>query len=168
VTSQAASPDAVSNDTSSTGASSNDVAGPGISGRGFARSLGAVGVGTVVGILLTIGTDAIFHRLGVFPKQGEIPTTGALLLATVYRCVYGVVASYVIARMAARRPMMHALVGGMLGIVANAAGAIATWNAGPQYGAHWYPIALILTSLPCAWLGGKWYQAGAAKPDPSN
>ncbi len=34
-------------------------------------------------------------------------------------------------------------------------GAVATRNAGPAFGPHWYPIALIVTALPTAWLGGK-------------
>lgn len=123
--------------------------------RSFGRSIGAVGVGTVVGILLTLGTDAAFYGVGVLPKAGGIPTTGALVLATIYRCVYAVVGSYVIAVMAPNRPMMHALVGGLLGVLASTVGAVATWNKGPEFGAHWYPIALILTAMPCAWLGGK-------------
>ena len=123
--------------------------------RSFGRSIGAVGVGTVVGILLTLGTDAAFYGLGVLPKAGVPPTTNALILATIYRCVYAVVGSYVIALMAPNRPMMHALVGGFLGVLASMVGAVATWNKGPEFGAHWYPIALIVTALPCAWLGGK-------------
>ena len=30
-----------------------------------------------------------------------------------------------------------------------------TWNAGPEFGPKWYPLALVASSLPCAWLGGK-------------
>ena len=123
--------------------------------RNLGRSIGAIGVGTVVGILLTLGTDAAFYALGVLPKAGHAPSTEALLLATAYRCVFGVVGSYVIAAMAPNRPLKHALVGGFLGVLANTAGTIATWNKGPEYAAHWYPIALILTAMPCAWLGGK-------------
>lgn len=121
----------------------------------FGRSIGAVGVGTVVGILLTLGTDAAFYGLGILPKAGGIPTTRALVLATIYRCVYAVVGSYVIALMAPNRPMMHALIGGFLGVIASTVGAVATWNKGAEFSAHWYPIALILTAMPCAWLAGK-------------
>jgi len=131
--------------------------------RSFGRSIGAVGVGTVVGILLTLGTDAAFYGLGVLPKAGVPPTTNALILATIYRCVYAVVGSYVIALMAPNRPMMHALVGGLLGVLASTVGAVATWNKGPEFGAHWYPIALSLTAIPCAWLGGKFLVSQLAK-----
>jgi hypothetical protein len=49
--------------------------------------------------------------------------------------------------------MMHALISGAIGVVASIAGAAATWNK--NFGPHWYPVALILTALPCAWAGGK-------------
>ena len=80
---------------------------------------------------------------------------GALLLATVYRTVYGVVGSYIIARLAPDRPMQHALVGGVIGLALSIVGAVATWNRVPTFGPHWYPVALIVTALPCAWVGGK-------------
>jgi hypothetical protein len=51
--------------------------------------------------------------------------------------------------------MKHALIYGVVGVVLTIAGTIATWNQGPEFGPHWYPLALIATSMPCAWLGGK-------------
>jgi hypothetical protein len=47
-------------------------------------------------------------------------------------------------------------VGGLIGFVVSLAGAVAAipMNLGPT----WYPIALALTALPCAWLGGMLYQ----------
>jgi hypothetical protein len=80
---------------------------------------------------------------------------GPLLVATVYRTVYGVAASYIIARLAPDRPMQHALVGGLLGLVVSIVGAAATWNKGPAFGPHWYPLALIVLAMPQAWAGGK-------------
>jgi len=40
---------------------------------------------------------------------------------------------------------------GGIGFVAALAGCIMKWNLGH----HWYPIALVITALPCTWLGGK-------------
>jgi len=51
--------------------------------------------------------------------------------------------------------MKHALVLGVVGLIVSTAGAVATWNKGPEFGPHWYPIALIVTAIPCAWLGGR-------------
>jgi len=44
---------------------------------------------------------------------------------------------------------------GVVGVVVSSAGAVATWNGGPAFGPHWYPLALIALAMPCAWLGGK-------------
>jgi hypothetical protein len=125
--------------------------------RRMLRSFGAVLAGIVVGIALTLGTDEILHIAGVFPPWGQsmIGYDGALLLATAYRVVYGIVASYITARLAPNRPMLHAFVGGVIGLVVSVVGAVATWNGGPAFGPHWYPLALIVTALPCAWAGGK-------------
>ena len=125
--------------------------------RRIARSIGAILAGVVVGIVLSLGTDIVLHVIGVFPPWGQsmVGCDGPLLLATVYRAIYGVAASYVIARLAPDRPMAHALVGGVLGLAAGILGAILTWNKGPAFGPHWYPIALIVLAMPQAWVGGQ-------------
>jgi hypothetical protein len=111
----------------------------------------------VVGIALTLGTDEILHIAGVFPPWGQsmVGYDGALLLATAYRVVYGILGSYMTAQLAPNRPMLHALVGGVIGFIVSIVGAVATWNGGPAFGPHWYPLALIVTALPSAWVGGK-------------
>jgi hypothetical protein len=76
-------------------------------------------------------------------------------LATVYRTVYGILGSYITARLAPHRPMQHALLGGAIGLILSTIGAVATWDRGPEFGPHWYPLSLIVTAMPCAWLGGK-------------
>src|SRR3984893_14563681 len=121
------------------------------------RSVLAVLVGMVVAIALTLATDELLHRIGVFPPWGQsmVGFDGALLLATIYRTVYGVAASYIIARLAPDRHMLHALVGGVAGLAVSILGAAATWNKGPAFGPHWYPLALVVLALPQAWVGGK-------------
>jgi hypothetical protein len=121
------------------------------------KSFGAVLIGIGVGIILTIGTDVVLHVTGVFPPWGQSMAgfDGALLLATIYRTVYGVVASYIIARLAPDRPMQHALTGGAIGLAVSILGAAVTWNKGPAFGPHWYPLALIVLAMPQAWVGGK-------------
>ena len=128
--------------------------------RRIGRSILAVLAGMVVGIAITLGTDQILHLVGVFPPWGasmvgfDVP----LLLATAYRTVYGVLGSYIMARLAPDKPMMHALVGGVIGLAVSILGAAATWNKGPAFGPHWYPLALIVLAMPQAWIGGKLYE----------
>jgi hypothetical protein len=125
--------------------------------RRIGRSIGAVLAGIVTGIVPTLGTDVVLHAVGVFPPMGQSMEGygGALLLATIYRTVYGVAGSYVTARLAPDRPMGHSLVGGVLGLVVSTVGAVVTWNKGPAFGPHWYPLALIVLAMPTAWVGGK-------------
>jgi hypothetical protein len=87
--------------------------------------------------------------------MGQRMSDALFVLATAYRIVYAIVASYIIARLAPNRPMQHALVGGALGFVVSAVGTVVTWNKGPEFGPHWYPIALMVTAIPCAWVGAK-------------
>ena len=113
--------------------------------------------GMFVGVLLTIGTDVVLHIVGVFPPWGQSMADfdGALLLATVYRTIYGIAGSYIAARLAPNRPMLHALVLGAIGLAVSIVGTAVTWNRGPAFGPHWYPLALIVLALPQAWAGGK-------------
>jgi hypothetical protein len=125
--------------------------------RRIGRSITAVLVGMIVGIVATIVTDIVLHQIGVFPPWGAslVGYDGALGLATLYRAIYGIAASYIIARLAPDRPMQHALIGGLLGLVVGIVGAVVTWNKGPAFGPHWYPIALIVLAIPQAWVGGQ-------------
>lgn len=121
------------------------------------RSIGAVLAGFIVVFILSLGTDAALHAAGVFPPWGAsmVGYEGALLLATAYRAIYGVLGSYITARLAPDRPMQHALVGGVIGLALSIVGAAVTWNGGPAFGPHWYPLALVVLAMPTAWLGGK-------------
>ncbi len=60
---------------------------------------------------------------------------------------------------AARTPVARTL--GVVGFVLSLIGAIAAINA--DLGPSWYPIALALTALPCAWLGGVMHRASASE-----
>jgi len=118
--------------------------------RNLPRSIGAALAGFIAVFVLSLGTDQLFHVLGVYPPWGEPMTdTGLLLLALAYRIVYGIAGGYIVARLAPRNPMRHALIMGGIGFLLSTAGGIAMWDMG----AHWYPVALALSSLPCAWAG---------------
>jgi len=128
--------------------------------RRLLRSTGAVLLGFFAIVVLSLGTDQVMHSLEVYPPWGQpMNETGDNLLALAYRCVYGVLGSYIAARFAPHNPMRHALVLGVIGFVLSTAGAIAAINM--NLGPSWYPILLVLTALPCAWLGGalhrKWH-----------
>ena len=118
------------------------------------RSVGAVLAGFIVVVLLSIGTDLLLHAIGILPRLGDAVSDSLLVVATAYRTIYSVVGSYITARLAPDRPMKHALVGGVIGLILGTVGAVVTWN-GAGMGHHWYSIALAVLALPCAWVGGK-------------
>ena len=121
------------------------------------RSIGALFAGFVLVVVLSIGADAMRHKTGVFPQIGRPMSDGLFLLATLYRTAFAIAASYVTARLAPHHPMQHALVGGLIGLLLSTAGAMATWNRGPEFGPHWYPLSLVVLALPSAWAGGRIY-----------
>jgi hypothetical protein len=122
--------------------------------RRILRSLGALLAGFLVVVVLSVGSDMALHASGVFPPWGEQMSDAHFVLATAYRTLYAVLGSYVTARLAPSRPMKHALAGGVAGLVLSIVGAVATWDRGPEFGPHWYPLGLVATALPCAWAGG--------------
>jgi hypothetical protein len=123
------------------------------SSRHIGGSILALVIGTLTAIILSLGTDLGLHAVGLTPPLGQTMSDPWLMLATTYRTMYGVIASYIVARLAPNRPMQHALIGGFIGLAASIAGAIATWNKG--LGPHWYPLSLIVLAVPPAWIGGK-------------
>lgn len=125
--------------------------------RRTGRTVGALVAGLVVGLVLTLGTDAILHVTKVFPPYGQPAANGPLALATFYRFIYGAIGSYVAARLAPNRPMWHAMLLGVLGLVVSVIGAVLTWNREAEFGPHWYPVALVILALPAAWIGGRLY-----------
>jgi hypothetical protein len=127
--------------------------------RGY-RSVGAVLAGLLVNALLSSATDMLLVAIGVFPPLREFGNPAAyndslLLLALIYRTLFGVLGCYVTARLAGSRPIAHALALGGIGVLIGTLGAMATWDAWT----HWYSLAIIAVTLPSSWLGARIYLA---------
>lgn len=120
--------------------------------RNIPRSVAAILAGFIAVFVLSLATDQLFHALDIYPPWDQpMNDTGLLLLALAYRVVYGIAGGYIVARLAPRNPMRHSMVMGSIGLVLSIAGGIAMWDMG----AHWYPVALALSAIPCAWAGAK-------------
>ncbi len=116
------------------------------------KSIGAVLAGFIAVVVLSVATDFALEALGIFPPPGQgLFIAWMLMLALIYRSIYAVAGGYVTAMVAPNRPMRHAIILGIIGLVVSIFGAIVAWDRS----AHWYPLALIITALPCTWLGGK-------------
>jgi hypothetical protein len=114
------------------------------------KSIWAVLAGFILVVAFSIATDILLTKTGAMKQPFDLNSTFFILLVVAYRCVYGVAGSFLTARLAPNRPMKHSIIGGVIGLIIATVGAIAMWHQPP----HWYPIALIITTLPCAWLGG--------------
>lgn len=122
------------------------------------QSFAAVLAGMLAVVLPSVGTDSALNALGFFPPPGQPSGSGLLLVATLYRTVYGVIGGFVAAALAPYRSMAHALLLGMIGLVMSTLGVVATWGQEAIYGPAWYPIALAVLALPQAWGGGKLFE----------
>lgn len=135
--------------------------------RTIRRSMLALFAGFLAVVVLSTVTDMAMHASGVFPPSGQPMSNKLFALATAYRMVYGIAGSFIAARLAPNRPMTHALALGGVGLVLSILGAVATWNREPAFGPHWYPLALIVTTMPCAWLGGRLGSLASGSPGSS-
>jgi hypothetical protein len=117
------------------------------------RSAAAVFVGLLAVFVLSLGTDQILHQLQFYPPwdQGmHDPFQNAVALF--YRCVYAVLGGYIAAKFAPFKPIAHALVLGGIGFLLALTGYFATRHL--NFGPAWYPLALVVTAIPCSWSGG--------------
>lgn len=121
------------------------------------RRIGALFAGLVTIIVLSTVTDTILHATGIYPAPGQPMATGLWVLATAYRVVIAVFGCWLTARLAPDRPMALAMTLGAIGVVLSTLGVMATWGKGPAFGPMWYPLGLVASALPCAWLGG-WFR----------
>lgn len=117
---------------------------------GIVRSAVAVLAGFAVVVALSGGTDYAAVKFGLLSFDAADPTV-PFAIATLYRSIWAVAGGYTAARLAPEKPMLHAMILGGIGFVVALAGCIMRWNLGH----HWYPIALVITAVPCSWLGGK-------------
>lgn len=122
--------------------------------RRLGRSVLAVVGGLVAIFAASMAMDELMYAVGVFPRPPKITyDAGPYLIATAYRAAIGVGGCWIAARLAPSWPMRHALILGGIGVLLSLAGTVAalTMDLGPI----WYPVALVVVTLPAAWLGGR-------------
>jgi hypothetical protein len=124
-------------------------------GRRIGASVGAVLAGFVTTFALSSAIDAVLHAAGVYPRLGVRMSDGLFGLALVYRGLAAIAGGWVTARLAPSRPMRHALILAGVGSLAGLAG-VAVAITQPEIGPLWYPVLLVVTALPCIWLGARW------------
>ncbi|HSX00584.1 MAG TPA: hypothetical protein VLH38_06135 [Patescibacteria group bacterium] len=117
----------------------------------ISRSILAFLAAVAVTFALSYGTDAILVAANLM-KSNALPDSVAIVaLIIAYRTVYNVLGAYIVAKLAPKRPMLHAMVLGVFGII----GALSAMAAQPDYSPAYYPVILALLILPSVWLGVK-------------
>ena len=118
------------------------------------RSIGAVIGGFLVLAVLSTAMDTALEKT-IWPGLAQAhASTGVWIFVTFYRAVFSIFGCYIAARLAPSRSMAHALALGVIGVILSSLGAYVMWSLGT----HWYPIALIVIALPCAYIGGWLYE----------
>jgi hypothetical protein len=118
----------------------------------IARSILAIVAGFLFIGALSFGTDAALISAGLYPPHPEpVMDVGRVLLAAAYVAVFAIAGCWLAASLAPNRPMLHALILGVLGLAFNVAGAAATWGQSPT----WAVALNLLLVMPYAWIGGR-------------
>lgn len=118
------------------------------------RSIVAVVGGLIFIVITHTAVDQILERAGIFtPPEAGLHTPWMVVTATIYRTILSIAGCYIAAAIAPARPMLHAMILGLIGFAASGIAAIfiIPMNIAPA----WYPIALTVLSPICGWLGGK-------------
>lgn len=122
--------------------------------RRIGRSIAAIVIAFFAVAILSLAVDQLLHVLHVYPPWGQPMWEPSLnLLALGYRIVFTIAGGFIAARLAPHAPVRHAVILGMIGLVPAIAGAIVGITRG-DLGPSWYPIALVIVSVPCTWIGG--------------
>jgi hypothetical protein len=107
------------------------------------RSIGAVAAGYLI---FAMSAVLLFQMSGRAPHAAQ--PLSFEIASVVWGCVFALVAGWLTARIAARKPEVHAAI--LAGVIA--LGALGSLVAAA--GAKWTQIAAIVVMAPCAWLGG--------------
>jgi hypothetical protein len=76
-----------------------------IPSRHLGRSVWAIVAGFLAVVILSIATDVVLHKVGIYPPLGQRLSEKLSLLATIYRTIYAILGSYITARLAPKRPI---------------------------------------------------------------
>lgn len=129
------------------------------------RSIVAVGAGFFTVMVLGAAADMAFTGMApnAFDATGHARDENALFIKLTYETFFALLAGYVTARIAVRRPYFHAVVMGGLVFAGRALIAMAAWDVTPP----WFNVGILVLILPAALLGAKlstWNRASPSSP----
>ena len=130
--------------------------------RRLGASIGAVAAGFATVAVLSTAIDAVLHATGVYPPIPVRMSDGLFVLALTYRGLASVAGGWVTARLAPSRPIRHGVILAAIGTLAGL-GGVGVALEHPELGPLWYPIALVVSALPCI-AAGVWLRVRGELP----
>jgi len=117
------------------------------------RSIVAVGAGFFAVTVLSAAADVAFTQMApnAFDASGLARADSALFVKLAYETVFALIAGYVTARIAIRRPFLHAGAMAALALAGRALVAVGEWDVRPG----WFIAGILLLIFPAALLGAK-------------
>ena len=112
----------------------------------------AVGAGFFSTQILSLAGDKAYSSLApaAFDAATHSKDTASLIVMLAYASIAGFIGAYIAARLAARRPVAHALVLGLVSLALTIVSTFLAWDAAPP----WYHAATLLLVVPVAFLAG--------------
>lgn len=118
-------------------------------------SLGAVLAGILASIVLVGAIEALLRATGIYPPMFQPMADHQWAIALALRVAFAVVGGLLTARLAPAHPMVHAMILGCIATILSGSFVLINWSKGPEFGPHWFSIAVIISNAPLAVLGGS-------------
>ncbi len=119
------------------------------------RSIVSIVAGFLVATALAFGAEMLLLKIApaLADPAARAQDIAALVVMLAYAAIALIAGAYVTARLAPRRPMMHAVILGVIALALALTESTVFWNVLPA----WSHVASIVLVLPAAWFGGLLY-----------
>ena len=115
------------------------------------QNIKALSIGFLIIIILSFLTDFIINHLNFVRINFSTIYTRHLIPTFFFRIIYTIIGGYVTASLVTNRPIIYALLLGLIAIIPNIFHLYMHQNADPTWN-HWGTVIL---TIPSTYLGGK-------------
>jgi hypothetical protein len=117
------------------------------------RSVVSVAAGFFAVMVLGAAADMVLSQVSsnAFDAQGHARAESTLFVKLAYETLFALIAGYVTARIAVRKPYTHVLVMAAIVLAGRAFIAALTWDVAPL----WFNVGVLVLIIPAALLGAK-------------
>ena len=117
------------------------------------RSVVSVAAGFFAVMVLGAAADMVLNQMvpNAFDAQGHARAESTLFIKLAYETLFALLAGYITARIAVRKPFNHVLIMAAIVLAGRAFISIATWDVVPL----WFNLGVLVLIIPAALLGAK-------------